>query len=199
MKTNFYIIVVILTLLSSCNLKKKSSAQNSSFGLYETVRIIDLPATLFDSIKVSNIKPQQDKGLPVIGYLTKEEFSKFQSTYSRSSIKLFRTVQPVDPEGKYYEVVAVRYPPVITNADLQKTKAEKQNVYLYFNYPGARKWAEMTKNNTGKMVAFVIDNLVYSIPLVNAEIKSGTAMINGFPDERSAFKISGTLNLSISR
>lgn len=199
MKVIFYSLIVSSILFASCNSKKKSTAQNVSFGLYETVRIIDLPASLFDSIKISSIKPQYDKGLPIVGYLTREDFVKFQSDYSRNSLRFLRTAYPVDPEGKYYAVVAVKYPSIIGNADVSDVKNEDKKAILHFNMSGAGKWANVTKNNVGKMVAFVIDDLVYSTPEVNAEIKSGTAMINGFPDQESARKISDALNSSLPR
>jgi len=57
----------------------------------------------------------------------------------------------------------------------------------------------MTKNNILKLVAFTIDNLIYSTPEVNAEIKGGTALINGFIDQAEARKISESLNSSLPR
>lgn len=199
MKTNFYSILVILILFSSCNLKKKSEAQNASFGLYETLRIVDLPASLFDSIKISTIKPQYDRGLPVVGYLTNEDFVKFQRDYSRSSLRFLKTVNTVDPEGKYYAVVAVRYPSVIGNADIQNAKNENRRVILHFNMSGARKWADMTKNNIGKTVAFAINDQIYSTPVINAEINNGTALINGFNDPSAARQMAAALNNSLPK
>ncbi len=197
MKTIIYLTFTVLFIFNSCHSKKNPAAQNASFGLYETVRILELPVSLFDSIKVSNIKPQLDKSLPVIGYLTNEDFVKFQSEYSRSSLRFLKTVNTVDPADKYYAVVAVRYPSVIGNADIQKAKNEDMKVILHFNRSGARKWADMTKNNIGNTVAIVINDQIYSMPIVNGEIKNGTALIDGFKDPSSAREMSASLNTSL--
>jgi preprotein translocase subunit SecD len=67
-------------------------------------------------------------------------------------------------------------------------------VEIRFNLKGARKWAEMTRNNIGKTVAITIDDRVYALPTVMAEIKEGRAMISGLENEDTALKISEALN-----
>lgn len=44
---------------------------------------------------------------------------------------------------------------------------------------GARIWKKMTGDNTGKYVAVVLDDKVYSAPLVNGEIPNGNTSISG--------------------
>jgi len=64
---------------------------------------------------------------------------------------------------------------------------------------GAKKWADFTKQNIGKTIAFTIDNQVYSMPIINGEIKQGIAMITGLNSESIAKNISESLNLSIPK
>ena len=90
-------------------------------------------------------------------------------------------------------IIAVKNNPTITNSDIQKTRNKGMMVEIHFNIEGARKWAEMTKDNIGKMVAFVIDEQVYSMPMINGEIRNGIAVIAGLENEEKAKKISESL------
>jgi preprotein translocase subunit SecD len=47
------------------------------------------------------------------------------------------------------------------------------------------------------MVAFIIDNQIYTMPLINGEIRNGAALINGLENETIAKNISESLNSSI--
>ncbi len=44
---------------------------------------------------------------------------------------------------------------------------------------GAAKWSRITGENIGKQVAIVLDNYVYSYPVVNGQIKGGSSQISG--------------------
>ncbi|MER2996218.1 protein translocase subunit SecDF [Pontibacter populi] len=44
---------------------------------------------------------------------------------------------------------------------------------------GAKKWARLTGNNIGRQVAIVLDNYVYSAPVVQGEITGGNSSISG--------------------
>ena len=47
------------------------------------------------------------------------------------------------------------------------------------NTEGARLWAALTKANTGKAIAIVLDDAVYSAPMVHGEISGGNSQISG--------------------
>ena len=47
------------------------------------------------------------------------------------------------------------------------------------NTDGARRWAQLTKNNIGRAIAIVLDGCVYSAPNVNSEITGGRSEITG--------------------
>ncbi len=70
---------------------------------------------------------------------------------------------------------------------------------IYFNLKGAKEWADFTKQNIGKTIAFTIDNQIYSMPVINGEIKQGIAMITGLSNDTIAKNISEALNSSISK
>ena len=45
---------------------------------------------------------------------------------------------------------------------------------MTMNSDGARRWAQLTKQNIGRSIAIVLDNYVYSAPNVNSEITGWT-------------------------
>ncbi len=53
------------------------------------------------------------------------------------------------------------------------------NVSMNMNSEGAKKWANLTRENVGEALAIVLDGLVYSAPRVNEEIKGGSSSISG--------------------
>ncbi len=52
-------------------------------------------------------------------------------------------------------------------------------VSMRMNNEGADKWARLTKKNTGRAIAIVMDEHVYSAPMVNGEIPGGRSSITG--------------------
>ncbi len=52
-------------------------------------------------------------------------------------------------------------------------------VSMSMNSKGSKLWAKMTEKNTGKFVAVVLDNFVYSAPNVNGAIPNGKTSISG--------------------
>jgi preprotein translocase subunit SecD len=198
MKTIQFLTIVVLFTLCSCNNGGKTNAQKVTFGIYETVKIKDIPASIIDSLKTKNIRLETDTQQPIIGYLLKSDSLNKQIFLSKEDINLVRSAYPVDGEGKYYALVAIKKNPVIDNSDIQKTITRNQIVEIHFNLNGARKWAKATKNNIGNSVAFIIDNQMYNMPIINGEIKSGMAIINGLKNETIAKKICESLNESTS-
>ncbi|MBN9484506.1 MAG: protein translocase subunit SecDF [Bacteroidetes bacterium 43-93] len=55
----------------------------------------------------------------------------------------------------------------------------KPEVSMNMDVTGARVWKKMTGDNVGKYVAVVLDDKVYSAPLVNGEIPNGSTSISG--------------------
>ncbi len=55
----------------------------------------------------------------------------------------------------------------------------KPGVSMQMNVEGARKWKKLTGKNIGQQIAIVLDDLVYSAPVVQGEIPSGNSSITG--------------------
>ena len=53
------------------------------------------------------------------------------------------------------------------------------NVHMNMNSEGAKRWANVTRENVNKSIAIVLDGLVYSAPNVSEEIKGGSSSISG--------------------
>ncbi len=180
MKKLSVLMFALLLTTYACNNNPNEGQPEVAFGIYETVMGRDL-------------FPNADSLSAIVAY------AHVDSTFSISApadsqVKFLRTASPVDPEQQYYAFVAVKAQPMLTNNDLKNTKPNKNVVEIYFNLKGSKKWAEMTRNNIGKTVAITIDDRVYALPTVMAEIREGRAMISGLENEETALKISEALN-----
>lgn len=68
---------------------------------------------------------------------------------------------------------------VVTDAQNQYDQYGHPAVGMTMNSDGARRWAQLTKQNIGKSIAIVLDGYVYSAPRVNSEITGGSSEITG--------------------
>jgi len=198
MKTSVLLTIVFLCFALVSSSQNKPNGHKVSFGIYETVNISKLPGSFIKTLKKTNITFEKNNQIPIIGYLEKSDMTILQTDLSKENFKLATTIYTFDKEGKYCAVVALKRKAMIDNSDINTTECKGNNVQIHFNMKGAKKWADFTKNNIGKMVAFTIDDLIYTLPKIMAEIKTGEALINGLGNETNAKNISQTLNLSIS-
>ncbi len=84
------------------------------------------------------------------------------------SLKATRNNQPV-MEGKYVTDARVGTDPY----------TGEFNVSMNMNSEGAKKWANVTRENVNQSIAIVLDGLIYSAPNVSEEIKGGSSSISG--------------------
>lgn len=68
---------------------------------------------------------------------------------------------------------------VVTDARQTLDQTSRPAVSMQMNAEGARKWRKLTAENTGKRIAVVLDDYVYTAPVVNGEIPSGQSEISG--------------------
>lgn len=68
---------------------------------------------------------------------------------------------------------------VIENAFRDYDPQKGYGVTMIMNIKGAQEWARITKENIGKQIAIVLDNGVYSAPVVQSEITGGNSSITG--------------------
>ncbi|MDB6116154.1 MAG: protein-export rane protein SecD [Lacunisphaera sp.] len=67
-------------------------------------------------------------------------------------------------------------------------------VHLNFNSEGAKKFAEVTTANTGRLLAIVLDGKLYNAPRINEPITGGSAQITGHYSAREAEQLATALN-----
>lgn len=107
-------------------------------------------------------------------------------------IKLLWGVKPFTPEGTSDEVLelyAIKAPrgtdeaplegDVVTDARQALDQTSRPAVSMQMNAEGARKWRTLTAANIGRRIAVVLDDYVYTAPVVNGEIPSGQSEISG--------------------
>jgi SecD/SecF fusion protein len=84
------------------------------------------------------------------------------------ALRSTRNNQPI-MEGKYVTDARVTNDPYTGEFE----------VSMNMNGEGAKKWANVTRENVGEAIAIVLDGLVYSAPSVSEEIKGGSSSISG--------------------
>jgi len=199
MKAILLVTISFLFFLFSCDSRTNTHGQKVEFGINVVANVSEIPTAIIDTLKSKGVQIESNQQQPVLGYITKADSMVLQIDLPEQNIKLVKSIYLVDKEQKYYALVGIRPSPVINIASVKKTKVNGTNVEIYFNYKGAKEWADFTKQNIGKSIAFIIDNQIYAIPLINGEIKHGIAMITGLENESSAKKISESLNSSIPK
>jgi SecD/SecF fusion protein len=68
---------------------------------------------------------------------------------------------------------------VVTDARQTLDQSSRPAVSMQMNAEGARKWRQLTSDNIGRRIAVVLDDYVYTAPVVNGEIPSGQSEISG--------------------
>ena len=68
---------------------------------------------------------------------------------------------------------------VVTEARQDYDQNGRVEVSIQMNADGAREWKRLTGDNIGRQIALVLDNYVYSYPVVNDEIPGGRSQISG--------------------
>ena len=68
---------------------------------------------------------------------------------------------------------------VIVDASQDIDQFGNPQINMRMNRSGSRLWQKITRENIGNSVAVVLDDYVYSFPVVNAEISGGSSVISG--------------------
>jgi SecD/SecF fusion protein len=108
-----------------------------------------------------------------------------------SNMALLYTNKPVAANGQQFlRIVAVKKDrngviaapisgEVVSDARQDFDQGGRPEVSMSMTPTGSRKWAKMTGANIGKQVAVVLDDVVYSDPVVQSEITGGNTSISG--------------------
>ena len=101
-------------------------------------------------------------------------------------------VKAIDDKEQFFELYALKVTnrdgspalggDVVTDANadfMQQAGRSEQMVNMVMNAEGSKAWARLTKENIGRQIAIVLDEMVYSAPNVNDEITGGRSQITG--------------------
>jgi preprotein translocase subunit SecD len=198
MKTLNLITIIFIVALCSCNFGAKTNGKKVTLGIYEVFNINEIPKSIIDTLKALNIQLENNTQLSIVGYIQNADTTCLRLDFSSNNLKLVKTFYTIDKDNRYYAIVATKLNPVLDNSDINNTKSNRNSVEIYFNMKGANKWADLTKLNIGKTLAFIINEKIYSMPVISAEIRNGVALINGLENETISKNISESLNLSRS-
>ena len=140
------------------------------------------------------------QGLSVVGYASVRDtaavnkiiYSAVAKQILPANLRLLWSAKPADgiQAKNFYELHAIKVTTtngraplegdVVTDAKDQFNNISNQpEVSMSMNTDGARRWAALTKANTGRAIAIVLDGSVYSAPRVNGEIAGGQSSISG--------------------
>jgi hypothetical protein len=112
----------------------------------------------------------------VDSYLAKHDFSR-----PGQGINCLWSEKP-NKNGDYYLYLLKHDPALDKTHILGSVESNTNNnteLMVVFNESGTLAWQELSKNNIGKPIALVIDNLVYFDPILKDEIKEGKCVISG--------------------
>ena len=162
----------------------------------------------------SIFQPSQGQSLSVVGYATARDtaevdkiiYSDIAKRILPSDVKLLWSAKAADfdKKGEIFELHALKITEpsgraplegdVITNAKDEFDQYGHPCVSMQMNSDGARRWAQLTKQNIGRAVAIVLDDAVYSAPRVNGEIAGGNSQITGNFSIEDTKDLANTLN-----
>ncbi len=105
-------------------------------------------------------------------------------------VKFLWGIKPIDAEKNFFELIAIKISnreglPALSGEAITDAREEfgdnkaTAEVTMAMSTEGAKKWARLTKNNVGQQIAIVLDDYVYSYPVVQTEIKGGRSSITG--------------------
>ena len=147
------------------------------------------------------LNPGQPYQNPVVAMAKKSDMPKINAYLENTRVKalldanrisLKWTVKPQSDDSDIYELVALKVnyidgkPKPVLSGDVISDATDHFGQYSSFaevsmtmKSDAAKIWARLTKDNIKRHIAIVLDNTVYSFPVVQTEITGGTSSITG--------------------
>ncbi|MEI7640646.1 MAG: protein translocase subunit SecD [bacterium] len=145
----------------------------------------------FIVVQLPGIKNPQ-RALDIIGKTAQLQFKLVNDRYKITEMQdsggnIVPSKIPADVdvlEGKEGERYLIEKNGIITGAELVDAKVEIGNdggsvVAFKLSPDGGRKFAEVTGDNVGKRLAIILDDKVYSAPVIKTRISGGSGIIEG--------------------
>jgi SecD/SecF fusion protein len=193
------------SLSSQLNLAKNdSTSQKMGETKADTIAKLRKDNPLFALLSPSLNRDEKGQSVlangPAVGYAVIGDTSKINAYLNMPKVKaifkpytkFFWTFKAIDKEETTVQLVAIDGGKTRGEAALSGdiiTEARKvfdqqggsgaPQISMSMTAEAATKWKHLTKENIGKAVAIVLDNSVYSFPVVQGEIAGGTSSITG--------------------
>jgi len=135
---------------------------------------------------------------PVVGYVRGKDTAKVNEYLAIPEIRNLLprdlwfawSAKPVDEDNDIYALYALKSrgpgrQPALTGEVIVSARPDfdpvtrRPVVLMEMNQRGARLWRRLTAENVGRSIAIVLDDRVYSAPVVETEIPSGRSVISG--------------------
>ncbi len=131
-------------------------------------------------------------------YVKGSDRSKLSALLERPEVKkvmpdnvefVYHAEPEVGPDGQdYYRMYMVNKEAELTGGVITDAQSNidpstsSPIVSMQMNAEGAREWARITGSNVGKRCAIVLDGVIYSAPVIQGKIPSGSSQISGMPN-----------------
>lgn len=112
-----------------------------------------------------------------------------RKVYDNRRLRFLWAAKPIDEKQDIYALYAIKVTTrdgsalldgnSITDARQDFDQSGGNEISMTMNTEGARDWKRITGENVGRCVAIVLDDLVYSAPIINTEIAGGRSSITG--------------------
>ena len=154
---------------------------------------------LFALLQISQYNGQLSPG-STVGIAQAKDMEKISEYLNMKQVKevlprnlaLKWGVKAIDDKEQFFELYALKVTnrdgspalggDVVTDANadfMRQAGRSEQMVNMVMNAEGSKAWARLTKENIGRQIAIVLDEMVYSAPNVNDEITGGRSQITG--------------------
>jgi SecD/SecF fusion protein len=147
------------------------------------------------------LSPAQPHQMSIVSAVRKSEMPKINAYLANTKVKalldanrisLKWSVKPQSELNDVYELYALKVnyidgkPKPVLSGDVIQDAGDRFSQYssyaeveMTMKSEAAKVWARLTKDNIGKSVAIVLDDVVYSAPTVQTEISGGVSQITG--------------------
>jgi SecD/SecF fusion protein len=186
---------------SSKRSMEESAAKNPLFALLQ-------PPLIQDEQGKTGVRKQG----AVVGYVNIKDTAKVNAFLSIPQVKavfpkelrLLWSFKPEEKTSRVLSLYAIKSSQpdgsaplegdVITDAKADMGQlTHNPEISMSMNPDGARTWKNLTRDNTGRSIAIVLDDLVYSAPNVQGEIAGGHSNITGNFDVNEAKDLANIL------
>lgn len=147
------------------NVSPLISLMKADYGLVYDVRDTMTINNIISNERYQSFLPRDLKLLWGVKPVVAEDGSELLELYA---IKTTRGTDQAPLEGD-----------VVTDARQALDQTSRPAVSMQMNAEGARKWRKLTSESIGRRIAVVLDDYVYTAPVVNGEIPSGQSEISG--------------------